>query len=306
MTLSVTREVRRNVTVDIRYIGTRGVKLFGAIEINRANFLSNGLLDALDTTRAGGAASLFDQMFNGVVLTTGQAPVGTGGVTGSSALRSSTTYRGNIANGNYASVASTLNTTNITGVAGGLLRNAGLPENFIVNNPQFNNVTYNTNAGSSTYHSMQAQVTYRPTSGLSYQATYVWSRGISNALSGWSNPTDRSLDRSLQASHRTHDFRTNGSFELPIGPNKLLLGNSSGLLSRAIEKWQIAWIINLISGQPLTVAGTNTYINGGRLDIVGPFPKKGHATMTSGLPVYFAEAGFKFTPDPQCAGLSST
>jgi len=305
ITLSVTREVRRNVAVDLRYIGTRGVKLYGNIALNQANFLTNGLLDALNTTRNGGTAPLFDQMFKGVVLNTGQPAVGTGGVTGSAALRASTIYRGNIANGNYAAVAATLNTSNITGVSGGLLRNAGLPENFIVNNPQFNGVQYNTNDGSSTYHSLQTQVTYRPTAGLTYQATYVWSRGISNALSGWSNPVDRSLDRTLQASHRTHDFRTNGSFELPIGPNKMLLGGSSGVLARVVERWQLSWIANLISGQPLSITGTNTYINNGRLDIVGAFPKKGEATMTpGGLPQYFSEAGFKFIRDPGCAAAT--
>ena len=239
-------------------------------------------------------------------------------VTGSAALRQNTTFQSNLANGNFAAIASTLNTFNYvnannpslpaipTGVSGAVLRLNGFPENFVVNNPQFTGVQFNTNAGSSTYHSMQAQMTYRPTSGLSYQATYVWSRGISNALSGWSNPTDRSLDRTLQASHRTHDFRTNGSFELPIGPNKPLLGGSSGALARALEKWQLSWIINLTSGQPLTVSGTNTYVNGGRLDIAGPFPKKGAATMTTGLPQYFADAGFNLVRDDlQCAGVTT-
>src|SRR5215510_1792759 len=37
-TLSVTREVRRNLTLDVRYIGTRGVKLYGSIAVNQANF----------------------------------------------------------------------------------------------------------------------------------------------------------------------------------------------------------------------------------------------------------------------------
>ena len=38
--------------------------------------------------------------------------------------------------------------------AGSLLRNGGFPENFIVNNPQFNGVQYNTNPGNSIYHSL--------------------------------------------------------------------------------------------------------------------------------------------------------
>jgi hypothetical protein len=47
------------------------------------------------------------------------------------------------------------------------------PENYIVANPQFQTATYNTNSGSSNYHSMQAQFTLRPTFGTNFQATYT-------------------------------------------------------------------------------------------------------------------------------------
>ena len=90
---------------------------------------------------------MFDQMFKGLTLNPGtNASLGQGvvngtTVTGSAALRGNTNYRGNIAQGNYSAIANggstSLNQTNLaTGVAGGLLRNGGLPENFIVNNPQ--------------------------------------------------------------------------------------------------------------------------------------------------------------------------
>jgi hypothetical protein len=187
------------------------------------------------------------------------------------------------------------------------VRHGGFPENFIVNNPQFNSVTFNTNPGSSTYHSLQTQLTFRPTSGLSYQATYVWSRGIASATSGFLNPIDRSLDRELQASHRTHDFRTNGTFELPIGPNKLLLANSSGWLARVIERWQLSWIANLNSGAPLNITGTDTYVNGGRLNLVGPLPKDlGSARMTDGLPQYLPANTYQVVRDPGCFTIASS
>src|SRR5207253_2801970 len=108
---------------------------------------------------------------------------------------------------NYAAVASALNSsTAITGNGGGLIRNGGFPENFIVNNPQFSGVTFATNPGSSTYHSMQTQVTFRPASGLSYQATYVLSKALTTCTDQnctvWANATNRSLDKTLQGSDR--------------------------------------------------------------------------------------------------------
>jgi hypothetical protein len=297
-TLSVTRELNRNFTLDMRYIGTHGVKLLGSIALNQANFLTNGVLQEFNTVRAGGESTMFNQMFAG--LNIGTSP------TASAFLRTNTNWRGFLANGDVAGFASRLATSNeLTGQGGGLVRNGGFPENFIVNNPQFNNVTYNTNPGSSTYHSMQAQLTFRPTQGLSFQTTYVWSKGLASATTGFLNPVDRSLDIQLQPSHRTHDFRTNGTFELPFGPNKLLLGNSSGWLARIVERWQLSWIANMNSGGPLNVTGTDTYVNGGRLNIVGPFPKDiGNAKMTNVLPTYFSEEGFLIQRDPGCQSVT--
>jgi hypothetical protein len=298
-TLSVTREVSRMLTVDMRYIGTRGVKLYGTIALNQANFLTNGLLDEFNKVRTGSDSTVLNQMFAGLNLGTS--------ANASAYLRSNTNWRGFFANGDVAGFASRLATTNeITNQGGGLVRNGKFPENFIVNNPQFNSVGFNSNPGSSTYHSLQSQLTFRPTHGLSYQATYVWSKGLAGATTGFLNPIDRSLDRALQPSNRTHDFRTNGSFELPIGPNKLLFANSSGILARIVEQWQLSWIANINSGGPLNITGTQNYVNGGRLSIVGPFPKDlGHATMTDGLPIYFPVIGLQFLRDPGCAEVTT-
>ncbi len=308
---SITRNVRSNVILDMRYVGTKGTKLYGTVPINQPNYLTNGLLEALTITRAGGDAPLLDRMLAGLVINSGQARVGTGGVTGSAALRQNTTFRANIANGNFTAVVNSLNQSTLaTGQGGGLVRNGGLPENFIVNNPQFSNATLQTNPGSSIYHSMQTQVTFRPTSGLSYQGTYVWSKSISGCANAtctsWTNVLDRSLDRSLQDSHRAHEFRLNGAWELPFGPNRLVLGNSGGVLARLVEQWQLSWILNLTSGAPLSIQSTNTYVGSGRPQIVGPFAQnQGKATMTDSLPVFFAPGSYRLVTDPQCASVTA-
>src|SRR6185295_5704553 len=111
---SVTRTLHSNVILDLRYVGTKGTKLYGSVPVNQPNYLTNGLLDALNITRAGGDAPLFDQMLRGLnIAGTGFGPVGTvfNGVlqTGSMHLRQSNTYRGNIANGNFTTFANSLN-----------------------------------------------------------------------------------------------------------------------------------------------------------------------------------------------------
>ena len=85
------------------------------------------------------------------------------------------------------------------------------------------------NLGSSNYHSLQLQGTMRPIQGLSFQGTYVWSKALELSGSSYlgptrfTNPTDRNKDYTLNANNVTHDFRSYGTFELPFGPNKLLL-----------------------------------------------------------------------------------
>ena len=311
--MALTRTLRRNLTVDVRWVGTRGVKLRGAENLNQVNYLNNGLLDALLVTRAGGEAPLFDTMFAGVnVGGAGFGPVGTtlNGVLqrGSDGLRGNTTFRTNIANGNFAAVASSINTSllNASAGAGGLL--GGEPANFITNNPQFLNVNLQSNTGSSIYHSLQTEMTLRPIQGLSYQATYSFQRGIdSGGGTTWLNVLDRSLDRSIQSTSHKHDFRVNGTFELPVGPNKLLLRNSSGPLARIVEQWSASAIINLVSGSPLNITGTNTYLGGGHPDVAGSLDalKLGKAVMTSTFPTFWPAGTFTVVSDPQCAAVTT-
>src|SRR5207248_2950025 len=99
---------------------------------------------------------------------------------------------------------------------------------------------------------------------------------------------NRSLDKTLQASDRRHDFRINGSWELPFGPNRLLLRNSHGLLARMVEQFQLSWILNMTSGSPNNIGARNTYVGYGRADVVGDFPPGRYQNVT----------------DPQCANVT--
>ena len=338
LTMAVTRNVGRKVTLDWRYVGTLSRKLYGTIDINASNFLYNGLKEAFDAARSGGESPLLDQMFNGIqIATTGcQAPngaavtcgrVGTtsGGVlqTGAMHLRAATasTLRNNLANGNYLALANSLYTLNYSkvgginptlpaipaGVNGAVLRLNGFPENFIRANPQFSAATLQTNIGNSNYHSMQAEATLRPTAGISLQGSYTWSKSLGRTGT-FTNPVDRSGDYTLQAGHRSHDFRTNGTFALPIGPNRLLLSNSSGPLARIVEGWTMSWIFNVTTGAPADVGAATTLYANGVPDVVGPFdPRSGRVQWIGGETAgnYFGNAFTKVT-DPQCSSIAAT
>ncbi|HLQ78316.1 MAG TPA: hypothetical protein VK210_13235, partial [Terriglobia bacterium] len=322
-TLGVTRSLPAKLILDVRYVGTRGVKLHSTINYNEPDFQYNGLMDALTVTRAGGDSPLFDQMFKGLNFGTGIGVVGTN-VTGSEALRKHQTFRTNLANGDFRAVANSLNTANIgvnvpagQTIAGATLASSGLfPDNFIVANPQFSTMEMRNNSDQSTYHSLQTQVTMRPTRGMTYQATWTWSRatgvagntpdggGITAAYRDFMN---RAADYTVAAFHRTHDFRAYGTFELPFGPTRFIGRGTNGWLARAIEGWQVGMIMNATTGSPLNVSARNTINRTGTPDIVGSFDRQGKPqwnSKDSPFGNYFGGAYTKIQ-DPSCLTVAT-
>src|SRR5262249_16915313 len=99
------------------------------------------------------------------------------------------------------------------------------PENYIVANPQLSTASYLSNLGKSNYHSLQTQFTLRPTMGISFQTTYTFAKTLGLVPGGYTDPTDRNADYAPPYQSVRHDVRTNGTFELPIGPNRLLFSN---------------------------------------------------------------------------------
>jgi len=200
LTLALTRQLGSSLTVDVRYIGTLSRKQMGTINLNTNNWLKNGLKEAFDAARAGGESALLDQLMPSHTFAGNPWDPPN---TGAQQLRSSYKTSGDLANGNYNAIASTLRTDNGTYVVpstvqGELIRRSGLGENFIYTNRQFGTANWNANLNHSNYHSLQTQVTLRPTHGLNFQATYTWSRSLGDRGDG-TDPLNRALDYGILA-----------------------------------------------------------------------------------------------------------
>src|SRR5262249_39496907 len=141
--LEIQREVARNTTIQARYIGTKGTKLWGTINLNQIDALHHNkdLFDAFNAVRADGESALLTQMLMGINLGGAGAQVVNGtSWTGAMAVRTNTTTRAQIANGSVGAFLSTLNllNTGVSGTGNGLvLRKNGFPDSYIVPNPQF-------------------------------------------------------------------------------------------------------------------------------------------------------------------------
>jgi hypothetical protein len=156
---------------------------------------------------------------------------------------------------------------------------------------------------------MQAQFTLRPFAGMSGQTTYTWAKAMELPGTNWTDLLNRDADYRLSNSHIAHDLRINGTFDIPLGPNKLLFGNSSGTLARAIEGWKLSWTYNAFSGSPATISANTTLYGNGTPDVVGPWNVRdgqvqwGQDIGNENLGgTYFGPVGtYQLVPDPQCA-----
>src|SRR5207244_3882261 len=159
---------------------------------------------------------LMDQIFNGVNFA-GVGTVGVGGLTAAQALRRSTTTNGMIANGNVGAFANLINNNQTlapapnNGKPGGLLLNAGLPQNFIVVSPQYGTVNLIDQYGFSTYHSLQAHVTKRTSHGLSGQFSYTFSKALGN--DAIRDPRNLALSKTVLNVDRTHVIASNATYD---------------------------------------------------------------------------------------------
>jgi len=329
--LEVQREIAKSTTVEVRYIGTKGSKLWGTINLNQIDALhyNRDLYDAFNAVRAGGDSPLLTQMLMGINLGgSGAQTVNGTSWTGANAVRTNTTLRTQLANGSVGAFLNTLNTLTIpsagnpaspgNSVNGAVLRKNGFAENYIVPNPQYSGISMLDNLGNSTYHSLQVQFTRRLFNGFTNTTTWTWSKALGEADTDigatFRDPTNRSAEKRLLSFDRAHQLTSNGTFELPFGTGHFLLGNAPNWMQEAVGKWQLGGIMNFNTGAPLsltsgtliqsTTSGVQTISNvSAQPNIVGSLPKDfGHIKKLPSSVVYFD--GYTQIADPGFASVS--
>ena len=309
---SIGRDLGHGLTLDVRYVGSKGTRMWRGTNINEINTVENGLLDAFQTTMAGGNAPLFNQIFNGLNVPNVGVVNGTT-ITGSQAVRGNSTLYAFLLSNSPGGLASLIaNQTFITGVRGGLVKNGNLPANFIEANPQFGAVDYISNFSNSTYHSMQIEVNKRFSGGLQLQATYVRSKALGDydgnqqsQVTSFITLRNRHLDKRLLSFDTPNVWRTSGVYQLPFGPRRKFLGSSHGVVSRIVEQWETGVIFNHLSGAPTNFSGGGNTFNGLTATpiINGPIPS-GSVHFEGNNVLYFPSTYTQVT-DPLVASLPS-
>jgi len=121
--------------------------------------------------------------------------------------------------------------------------------------------------GSSYYHGLQTRVEKQFKDGLTFLATYTWSRTMSDAgdlLNGGSDNVGYRApsvpgfgiqkDYKLANFDIRNVFHLSGGYELPFGKYKKYMSSASGLTDKAVGGWSVQWITTLQGGQPITLS----------------------------------------------------
>ena len=251
-TAGIQRAISRDMAVEIRYVGTRGVDQWDSLNYNERNLIENGFFDEFKVAMA----NLVANNAAGGSRAGSFAYFGPG--TGTAALPTYLAYlnRRTDATNAAAYTGSTWKNTGLTGdmvrtnpqpgnaaadLDGDLTRRnnalaAGLPANFFVVNPNANNVTVWDSGGYGTYHALQVEVRRRLSRGLAINASYQYAVESDSAFLGFHygralNPTNNNV---------RHAIKSQWDWTIPVGHGERFGGNMSPIVNAVLGGWQFS------------------------------------------------------------------
>jgi outer membrane receptor protein involved in Fe transport len=122
-------------------------------------------------------------------------------------------------------------------------------------------VTIQQNVLTANYHALAASLQRRYASGFQFLVSYTWSKAMDIADGDNTNIENiyhPRLTYSPASFDRTNNVQMSGIYDLPFGPGRHFL-NGGGVLNREVlGGWQLSFIQQLASGQPVSVGANNT------------------------------------------------
>jgi Carboxypeptidase regulatory-like domain/TonB dependent receptor len=119
-----------------------------------------------------------------------------------------------------------------------------------------------TNQGFSNYNSLQVKVNRRVTSGLTFLASYTWSKSIDNSPGYWPNSGMSQLPQdSLNPNQGEvglsdwdirHNFILSYNWQIPVGRGRRYMSHGNSFLEGVLGGWQMTGIVAFRGGTPFT------------------------------------------------------
>lgn len=162
------------------------------------------------------------------------------------------------------------------------------------------------NYGDSTYNSLQVTAQQRFAKGASINASYTWSKLISDTdtLTTWLEPSvpgiqdPRNLkgEKSLSADDAAQRLVVSYVYDLPFGRGLRYLSNAKGLVNQVLGGWGVGGVTTLMSGFPLGFGTaqnlTQSFGGGSRPNYVPDCSRQVHGDATGRVNQWFNTACF--------------
>ena len=252
----------RGTVFKIRYVGNHGVGEYRAFDFNQVDIKSNGFLNDFLRAQSNGFIALaqlgnflpaYNSNLAGSQVLTVFPKLAGGGLLGNASIKSL------IETGQAGELASEYQ---IDGLNGSV--------NFF-QNPYALGADMLTTYSSSSYNSLQLQVTHRFTSGLDFQGNYTFSKVLSDGdgdsqtrIQHFLDFYNKGIERSRADFDLTHMIKATGIYDLPVGEHHRL---NFRPLQKIIGGWSVSQSMTWQSGSPFSILsgfGTLNRVSGGR------------------------------------------
>lgn len=274
------RELTKNMVVEARYVGNRGVKLWRQYDINETNLIENGFINEfrlaqanlIANNNAGGArAGSFGYFgpgtgtsplpitlayFAGLPASAATNPANYSNA--STSLFRSSTFVNPLFSNNATPTTFANNLFSTAGRRANAIA-AGRPSNlFRVNPDVLGGAFVVDNGGHTWYDALTFEVRRRLSSGLLVQGSYTFSKGLTNLFSSsavvaddYTSLRNTGLDKVNSPFDITHSLKANWIWELPFG-NGRFFDASRGVVDKMVGGWEIHGTARLQSGTPFS------------------------------------------------------
>jgi hypothetical protein len=272
-TAAIQRQVGRNSSIEIRYLGTRSHDLWERLNYNEANVVENDFAEEFENARRNLQASIAAGCsgstganactfaYRGPGTNTVPLPIYLAyfsgvpqGQAGDPAQYSSSLWRSsNFINplGAYnANIFTPAGTNSNSGLAGSPARQAnaiaaGLPANFFRANPHMLGGAFvTTNGGFTRYNSVQFNFRRRLSGGLQFDANYTFGKGLDDVRYSFRVP--RVLLR--ETDDVTHALKSSWVLEVPVGRGKRFGTDMNRALDYLVGGWVWSGTTRIQSG----------------------------------------------------------
>jgi Carboxypeptidase regulatory-like domain/TonB dependent receptor/TonB-dependent Receptor Plug Domain len=247
-TVGLQRSISRDMAVDIRYVGTRGVDQWSSLNYNTRDIEGNGFIDEfklavanLQANNAAGGTRAGSFRYFGPGTGTNPLPIYLAYLNQSTDALNVSAYTGT----DWTNTAITQDmifvnpspTNAAADLDGDLTRRnralaAGLPANFFVLNPAVNAVNVTDSGAYSDFHALQVDLRRRLARGLSSSVNYQYATEGGSAFRGFRygrvmNPV----------ANVRHAFKTQWDWEIPVGRGQRFGTNMNAWLDGALGGW---------------------------------------------------------------------